>query len=101
MAKYGIKELVFEWDAYKELSNFQKHRVTFIEATETFLDLQGIQMLDTKHSINESRFYWVGKSKSDRVLTTWFTRRENVIRIIGCAEWRKFKRYYYEATQVK
>ena len=56
MDRYGTMGLVFEWDASKELSKFQKHRVTFIEATETFLDVQGVQLLDTKHSLNESRF---------------------------------------------
>jgi len=85
MYKYGINGLAFEWDATKNLSNVQKHKVTFMEATETFFDIRGVQLIDPKHSFTEVRFYWVGKSKSDRVLTTWFTRRDNTIRIIGSA----------------
>ncbi len=91
----------FEWDASKELLNIRKHRVTFVEAVETFLDPSGFQLVDRKHSRMEARFYWVGKSKSGRVLTIWFTRRPDRIRIIGCAEWRAFRRLYHEETQAE
>ena len=91
----------FEWDAVKELLNIKKHGVSFLESVETFLDPNGFQMKDLKHSEAESRSYWIGKSKSDRVLTTWFTRRGNLIRIIGSAEWRKFWRLYYETTKIR
>lgn len=102
MYKYGSIELEFEWDASKEKSNFGKHRIYFLEAVETFFDPDGFQMLDANHSMhNEIRYFWVGKSKSDRILTTWFTRRGNIIRIIGCAQWRKFRRIYYETAKIK
>ena len=58
-------------------------------------------MMDKKHSGGERRFYWIGKTSSSRALTTWFTSRGNIIRIIGCAEWRKFRRLYNETTQAK
>ena len=89
----------FEWDAAKELANIKKHKVPFSDAVETFFDPNGFQMVDRKHSKAERRFYWIGKTNFDRVLTTWFTRRGNVIRIIGSAEWRKFRRLYDEATK--
>jgi len=90
----------FEWDAFKEVVNFRKHGIPFALAVETFFDPNGFQMVDRKHSDREQRFYWVGKSSSGRVLTTWFARRGNAIRIIGCAEWRKFRRLY-ETTQTQ
>jgi len=88
----------FEWDADKELVNIRKHQVSFAEAVETFFDERGIQLVDRKHSDQESRFYWVGKSNRGRILTTWFTKRGMVLRIIGCAEWRRFRRLYDETT---
>ena len=91
----------FEWDAGKELTNVRKHKVAFVEAVETFFDPKGFQMVDRKHSKDESRFYWVGKSSQGRVLTTWFTRRGSVVRIIGSAEWRQFRRLYDETTETK
>lgn len=89
----------FEWDISKELENIRKHRVTFAEAVESFRDPRGIKLVDRVHSKGEPRFYWVGRSESGRILTSWFTLRGDRIRIIGCAEWRKFRRYYHEAAK--
>ncbi len=88
----------FEWDLSKEWVNIRKHGVTFSEAVESFLDPHGFQLVDGKHSQQEGRFYWVGRSKTGRVLTTRFTRRGQKIRIIGSAEWRKFRRLYETTT---
>jgi len=87
----------FEWDFSKEQENVRKHRVTFAEAVECFRDPRGVQLVDTQHSGRELRFYWVGRARSGRILTTWYTLREERIRIIGCAEWRKFRRFYETA----
>lgn len=89
----------FEWDAVKELVNLRKHKVSFTEAVETFLDPNGLQLVDRKHSRREARFYWVGKSSREKILTTWFARRNDKIRIIGCAEIRRFRRLYDERTK--
>ncbi len=91
----------FEWDSSKEESNIRKHGVSFWDAAESFLDPEGIQVDDQKHSDQEARFYWVGKTTDGRVLTSWFTWRGSKIRIIGCAEWRKFRRFYDKTTKAK
>ncbi|MBC7712299.1 MAG: BrnT family toxin [Rhizobacter sp.] len=91
----------FEWDPQKEKLNLHKHGVPFSESIETFSDINGIELDDLKHSEIEIRLYWIGKTKNDRVLTTWFTRKDEIIRSIGSAEWRKFRKYYYETTQIK
>ncbi len=93
-------EFEFEWDLVKEIDNINKHNCTFIESVESFADPHGIQLLDVKHSDLETRFYWIGKTSSDRILTTWFTKRDRKIRIIGSAEWRKFRRLY-ETTKIE
>ena len=89
----------FEWDDDKELENLKKHKVSFTEALSSFFDPHGIQLDDLSHSQAEKRFYWVGKSENGRILTTYFTKRGRNIRIIGSAEWRKFRRLYYETTK--
>ena len=89
----------FEWDLEKEIQNIRKHRVSFTEAVESFLDPYGFQLTDIKHSVQENRLYWVGRVSTGRILTTRFTKRGNKIRIIGSAEWRKFRRLYNETTQ--
>ena len=91
----------FEWDLAKEHANIKKHGHTFSEAVEAFQDPHGVQLVDSKHSANEARFYWVGKVSSGKILTVWFTRRASKVRIIGCAEWRNFRSFYYEAAKIK
>jgi uncharacterized DUF497 family protein len=84
----------FEWDLLKEQENELKHGVTFLAAVETFDDPDGIKIIDQRHSWEEVRFHWIGKTKEEKILTTWFTKRGSRIRIIGSAELRKFRRLY-------
>ena len=91
----------FEWDLSKEMEDLKKHGISFVEAVESFIDPDGFQLKDIKHSTEETRFFWVGKSRSGKVLTTRFTRRGDVIRIFGAASWRKFGRLYNERTETK
>ena len=91
----------FEWDISKSSYNLLKHKISFTEAVESFADPDGFALEDTKHSFQERRFYWVGKSNRSKILTTWFTRRKGIIRIIGSAEWREFRKLYYEKTKSK
>ena len=89
----------FEWDLEKEIQNIRKHKVSFTEAVESFTDPYGFQLVDSKHSAQEKRLYWVGCISTGRILTTRFTKHGNKIRIIGSAEWRRFRRLYHETTQ--
>lgn len=91
----------FEWDFAKEQANIKKHGHTFSEAVEAFQDPNGVQLVDRKHSGQEDRFYWIGQALAGKILTVWFTRRAKKIRIIGCAEWRKMRSFYYEAAKIK
>lgn len=91
----------FEWDLSKELENLRKHRITFSEAIESFLDPHGFELVDIQHLVREKRFFWVGRLATGRVLTTRFTKRSGKIRIIGSAEWRKFRRLYDARTKAR
>jgi len=89
----------FEWNVSKDFDNQRKHNLSFSEAVESFSDKNGFVLEDLKHSQEEDRFYWIGLDKLGRVLTVRFVRRGNLIRIFGCAEWREFKKLYYEKTK--
>ena len=90
----------FEWDERKAAQNLTKHGVSFHEAVDSFLDPFGFAVDDIRHSNVENRHYWIGKSPSGRILTTWYTRRESRVRIIGAAELRNFRKWY-ETTKNK
>lgn len=88
-------KVCFEWDEDKNLSNQQKHGVSFEEAQHAFLDKRRVIAEDLKHSDHEKRYFCFGKVGGG-VLTVRFTYREHVIRIIGAGFWRGGKKIYEE-----
>ena len=92
----------FEWDPNKESENIKKHKIDFEEAVQCFLDVNGFTLEDIRHSTDkEKRYYWIGKSLNEKIITVRFTLRDDKIRIIGATEWREFRRMYNEKTQNK
>ena len=72
----------FEWDSSKDLINQQKHGVSFALAQLAFLDHHRIILEDLEHSVDENRYYCLGRV-TDGILTVRFTYRKSKIRIIG------------------
>ena len=85
----------------KELENISKHGHGFKEAMEVFTDPDVIYVEDSKHSSEEDRCYAVGKTEAGIVLTVRYTWREDVVRIFGAAEWRKWRTFYEKNTRPK
>ncbi len=89
-----MDELVrFEWDPDKDLENFAKHGVSFVQAQAAFADERLVVIDDAGHSLDESRYYCFGRVEQG-ILTVRFTLRIGVIRIIGAGFWRKGKARY-------
>jgi uncharacterized DUF497 family protein len=85
----------FEWDDAKNTANIAKHNVSFDEAQLAFFDPYKLVAFDALHSNEEERWFCIGKV-GDKILTVRFTYRQEKIRIIGAAEWRKGRKYYEE-----
>jgi uncharacterized protein len=83
----------FEWDLDKDFENVTKHGVSFAEAQLAFADERCIIVEDQVHSIAEPRYYCLGRVAKG-IVTVRFTRRSDVIRIIGAGYWRKGKARY-------
>lgn len=88
-----VRHGAFVWDRRKEWVNVHKHGVHFDAASQVFKDPKRIILDDPKHSDREQRYYCIGKVGS-KVLTVRFTYSGQRVRIIGAAEWRKWRRYY-------
>jgi hypothetical protein len=73
----------FEWDEHKRASNFEKHGVDFLEATEAFDDEFGFVFFDDRHGENEERFILIGMTRAARLLLIVHTWRSDVIRLIS------------------
>ena len=66
---YKIKGQKFEWNRGKNLSNIEKHGITFKMAATTFFDPHAEVYEDEGHSQEEERFVLIGMSENERLLT--------------------------------
>jgi uncharacterized protein len=79
----------FEWDIKKAHNNWNKHSVTFEEATTIFKDSKALSIFDPDHSETEDRWVTMGISEKGRLLIVIHTFQEETndavtIRIISC-----------------
>jgi uncharacterized protein len=89
----------FEWDENKDKTNQKKHGVSFALAQLAFLDHSRLILKDLEHSIDEKRYYCLGRV-SNNILTVRFTYRSNRIRILGAGYWRKGKKIYEKENKI-
>jgi len=92
-------EVSFEWDEGKDKINQSKHGVSFAFAQLAFLDHNRIIFEDLEHSIDEKRYYCLGRV-SDDILTVRFAYRLKKIRIFGAGYWRKGKKIYEKENKI-
>ena len=87
----------FEWDKEKAVVNLKKHDVSFEEAKTVWQDFFNIDLFDDEHSEGERRFLMVGESERNRLLiVSYYTGRENGIRIISARELTPKEKRDYE-----
>lgn len=67
-----MKKTKFEWHDSKNEINLKKHGVSFYEAQNAFLDPGRIIAEDVEHSVNEKRYFCIGKV-NNRIMTVRFT----------------------------
>jgi uncharacterized DUF497 family protein len=86
----------FDWDDSKAASNFQKHGVTFVEATEVFSDWAHVTIPDVAHSTEEERFITIGMSYHFRLFVVIHADTDITIRIISARSATRREREIYE-----
>lgn len=94
-----MKKSHFEWDDEKDIENQKKHNVSFSSAQQAFLDPKRVIVEDVSHSLEEQRFYCIGKV-GDGIMTVRFTYRGNIIRIYGAGYWRKGRDIYEKQNKI-
>jgi len=74
----------FEWDDAKDLSNQQKHGLSFSEAIQLFQSGQDyLEIFDVAHSQQEDRLIAIGEIHRGVAVVIYTERDEDVVRIIG------------------
>ena len=51
----------FEWDENKNIIKKEKHKISFETAAYVFSDPYYIEMFDFEHSVDEDRYFVIGK----------------------------------------
>jgi uncharacterized DUF497 family protein len=93
--------LAFEWAQEKSRVNFEKHGVSFEEASSVFYDEYALQFFDEVHSEVEDRFLMLGLSIKFRILVVIHCEAEGgrVIRIISARKATASERKHYEGLK--
>ena len=95
----------FEWDPKKAALNLRKHKISFEEAAEVFLDPLAISICDEEHSGWEDRWIILGKISKNIALVVVHTFHEQGanrfhIRMISARKaTRKERKQYEEGAQ--
>jgi len=81
----------FDWDDNKNITNINKHGISFKEAATVFFDKNAVEIDDEEHSQDEDRFSIIGRSRKLRLLVVCHCYRENdtIIRIISARKAKK------------
>jgi uncharacterized DUF497 family protein len=86
----------FDWDEWNIRKSQLKHGITNYETESVFDDPNKRIRTDEKHSVLEERYFCIGKSRFDKMLSIAFTIRDGKIRIISSRPSNKRERFYYE-----
>jgi uncharacterized protein len=90
-------DLQFDWDPAKNALNIKRHKVSFDEASTSFLDENALLIDDPDHSGEEDRFILLGLSSSLRILLVChcYRAKEGLIRIISARKADRQERQDY------
>ncbi len=82
----------FDWDKGNIRKNWQKHKVSPAECEQIFFNRPLVVQDDIKHSIEEKRFYALGRTDSKRNLFIAFTVRDKHIRVFSARDMSRKER---------
>lgn len=88
----------FEWDEANKEKNWEKHKVAINEIEEVFANAPLLTAEDTKHSLQEVRYWLLGQTDTSRKLFISFTIRNHTIRVISARDQSHKERSVYEQT---
>ncbi len=91
-------ELDFEWDEEKAATNFEKHDVTFEDATQVFFDKRRLVREDRRREYGENRYQAIGSAFGD-LLFVVYTVRGRVYRMISARQANTAERRDYHGNR--
>jgi uncharacterized DUF497 family protein len=90
--------IAFEWDDGNADKNRRRHGVLGSECEEVFGGPPLLLAEDLAHSVTESRWFALGRTRTGRSLFVAFTIRRNRIRVVSARDMSRKERSTYEAA---
>lgn len=94
----------FDWDKNKNISNINKHGISFKDASEIFFDKDTIYIPDPDHSEMEDRWIAIGNIKFLEIIVVVFvdksSDREEVLRIVSARKATKKEQKQFVLKQI-
>jgi uncharacterized DUF497 family protein len=87
----------FQWDEGNLLKIWERHGVAPMECEELFFNEPLVAMPDEEHSLQEVRFYALGRTDAERLLFIAFTIRDKRIRVISARDMSLRERRIFES----
>ncbi len=88
----------FDWDA-GNINHLSKHEVSPQEAEEIFSKQPPIAPRDMEHSVQERRYFILGKTRFNRRLFAIFTIRKSKVRVISARDMTQAEEDAYEELE--
>lgn len=85
---------IFEWNEAKNISNLEKHKISF-DVAQGIFDNPTIDIIDDRFDYQETRIKTLGRLGNAIILVVVHTDREGVTRLISARKARKDEREYY------
>lgn len=89
----------FQWDEGNSEKNWLRHQVRQAEAEQVFFNRPLVVAPDPQHSIEEVRYFALGRSNEGRHLTIVFTRRVDLLRVVSARPMSARERRVYAQTE--
>ena len=86
----------FEWDDANVATNWERHRVTPVEAEDVFFHDPFVLRSDPGHSKREKRYCALGQTSRNRRLFVAFSIRRNLIRVISARDMSRRENEEYQ-----
>ncbi|MFI5345395.1 MAG: BrnT family toxin [Elusimicrobiota bacterium] len=89
----------FDWDQGNVDKNWLKHKVSPFESEQIFFNQPLLVAPDEAHSMEEGRFYALGRTDAGRHLFLVFTIRRDLVRVVTSRDMSRAEKEVYDSHE--
>jgi len=89
----------FDWDEANMFKSWEKHHVSPFECEQVFYNRPLVVHVSKGRTVDEERFYALGKTNAGKMLFLVFTMRGDQVRVISARPMSRGERKVYESHE--